>query len=389
MGGSAIRSGSRAALAALAACALGCVFGPRQLEWGHLAYNSAVKSAADDELLLNIVRIRYLDTLDFMATTSISSQLAFTVAGNAGSSGEFGTFGGGDLSYSSRPTFTFSPQRGQDFAQRLIEPVRVDVLAYLVAADWDVRMLMRLFVRRLNGLDNELGLPSPEFVEVTDRLSELQIHNRLFLGFVQATEPVSGPIGAGRVSGTDIVEAAKAGYRFQQQAQGGPFVLTANRPQPVLAVEGEGEDAKAVRRLLQLERGRPYYELEPGTRLGPSGAGLRDAVTVRTGSLLRAVIYLSQGVQVPPKHVEEGLTSAEWPPGSPGAGIEDLFTVRVAKRKPGAELRVKHRGYWFYIAETDLSSRYTFFHMSEAFRLGLTPVASQESPVLTLPVGGP
>jgi hypothetical protein len=52
-----------AALAALlAGLAVGCVFGPRQLEKGHLAYNDAVRVAADDELLLNIVRLRYLDT---------------------------------------------------------------------------------------------------------------------------------------------------------------------------------------------------------------------------------------------------------------------------------------------------------------------------------------
>ena len=52
---------------------IGCSLGPRHLEKGHIAYNAAVKAGADDELLLNIVRLRYLDTIDFMTTTSVSS----------------------------------------------------------------------------------------------------------------------------------------------------------------------------------------------------------------------------------------------------------------------------------------------------------------------------
>jgi hypothetical protein len=381
---------SALALALFATSAVGCAFGPSQLERGHIAYNAAVNSAADEELLLNIVRVRYLDTLDFLATTSISSQLSFGLVGSAGGGGEFGGFGGGEFSYSTRPTFTFSPQRGQEFAQRLIEPVQVDVLTYLAAADWDVRLLMRLFVRGLNDLENELGVPDPRFIDVTDRLAELQMQNRIFLGFVDAMEPVSAPIGAASVTGTDLVEAAKAGLEFRRESTDGALVLTATRAQPVLAIQSGDADGQAVLDLLGLSPGREYYELNHGTQLHSSPSGERNSVTVRTGSLLRAVMYLSQGVQVPDGHVEKGTTSREWPPGVPQEQVlDDLFTVRSSKKKPKARLAVSHRGHWFYIDDADQVSRYTFFHMAEAFRLGLTPVASQDSPVLTLPVGGP
>jgi hypothetical protein len=53
-------------------------FGPRELRQGHLAYNTAVKATMDEELLLNIVRLRYLDTLEFLEATSISAQSSFT-----------------------------------------------------------------------------------------------------------------------------------------------------------------------------------------------------------------------------------------------------------------------------------------------------------------------
>jgi hypothetical protein len=378
--------------ALLAGLAVGCVFGPRQLEKGHLAYNDAVKAAADDELLLNIVRLRYLDTLDFVAITSISSQLALSLSAGAfgGSdtvSGQAGASGRGDFSYSTRPTFTFTPQRGEEFAKRLIEPVGVDVLAYLVAADWDLRMLFRVLVRRVNGLDDELGLRNPEFREVTERLATLQMRNEIFVGFVSETEALSDPIEARRVSGTDLVEAARSGYRFESDGNSG-FVLTAPRHQPVLALETGSEDAEAVMRLLRLVPDADYYDLVPGTRLGRPAA-VRKTLSVRTGSLIRSLIYLSQGVRVPEAHVQEGLTTREWPPGSPGTSLDDLFQLHSARRKPDADLAVQHRGHWFYIADEDTTSRFTFFHLAEFFRIALSPQASQAAPVLTLPVGAP
>jgi hypothetical protein len=380
-------------LAGVAALAVGCVYGPKQLEKGHLAYNHAVKSAADEELLLNIVRIRYLDTLDFVATSSISSSLSLglTGGGRGGTDLETGTVGGlgyGEISYSTRPTFTFTPQRGSEFAEGLIKPVGLDIITYLVSSDWDVKMLLHLLVRRLNGLDNELGLPNPRFNELTDRLSALQASNQLFVGFVSESEAVSDPIEARNVSGTDLVEAAKAGFRFEAERSGGPLVLTALRSQPVLAIEQGAEDGDAVRSLLRLAPDRTFYDLDPGTRLGiPSPE--QSAINVRTGSLLRAIIYLSQGIAVPEEHVEQGLTSREWPPGSPGRVIDDIFKTSVSKRRPNAQLSARHRGYWFYIPDDDLTSRFTFFHLAELFRLGLATGETQAAPVLTLPVGGP
>jgi hypothetical protein len=369
------------------------VFGPRDLERGHLAYNTAVKSAADTELLLNMVRLRYLDTLDFMATSSISSQLSISVsAGARGGSdtlaGGTGAIGQASVGYSTRPTFTFTPQRGREFALQLLEPVQVDLLTYLVASDWDLRMLLRLFARRLNDLDNELGMANRKFVEATDRLGALQAENRIFVGFVDEVETLSDPIPATRVSGADLVEAARSGLAFREDPQRGVFVLTASRSQPVVAFEEGSEDADAVLRLLGLVPGRPLYELESGTRLGGTRSG-RETVVVRTGSLLRALIYLSQGIAVPDEHVQEGLTSSEWPPGSSGRSIEDIFHVRFAQREPDARLAVKHRGVWFYVPDDDLDSRYTFFHLAELFRLGMARGEGQAAPVLTLPVGGP
>jgi len=377
----------------LAVVALGCTFGTGHLERGHLAYNAAIKRAADDELLLNIVRVRYLDTLDFMTVSSVSSQVVFSVSVGAagGSSLEFGNSGAigrGEIGYSTRPTFTFTPQRGKLFARQLVEPVALDLLTYLVAADWDINMLFRLLVRGLNGVENELGLPNPEFRAATGDLGALQMRNSLFVGFVPETRALSDPIGAAQVSGADLVAAAEAGLQFRRERPGGPLVLTSSQPKPVIAMEVGAPESERLRALLGLvPEDRPCFDLVGGTRISRA-AGPLDTITVRTRSLLGALVYLAQGVEVPEDHVEGGSVTAEFPPGEQSAALGDLFTVRVSGKRPDAALRVKYRGHWFFVAPDDVQSRVTFFHLAELFRLGLSQTAPQEAPVLTLPVGG-
>jgi hypothetical protein len=46
----------------LSVCVAGCTIGPRALETHRLPYNEAVKKTTEEQLLLNIVRLRYTDT---------------------------------------------------------------------------------------------------------------------------------------------------------------------------------------------------------------------------------------------------------------------------------------------------------------------------------------
>src|SRR5210317_172572 len=139
---------------------LGCSLGPRMLKEGHLDYNTSVKIAADEELLLNIVRLRYLDTIEFLATNSISAQTSVSVSLGA----RLGTDRGSstnlaipELAFSDRHTFTFTPQRGKQFARRLTEPVDIYTFAYLAASDWPIHLLLILLGSEINGIVNDPG----------------------------------------------------------------------------------------------------------------------------------------------------------------------------------------------------------------------------------------
>jgi hypothetical protein len=89
-----------------------CSLGPRRLEQGHLAYNAALKAAADEELLLNLVRLRYLDTIEFLTASSVSSQISFSVSLGARLGTEIDQPNRlviTEFAYADRPTVTFIP----------------------------------------------------------------------------------------------------------------------------------------------------------------------------------------------------------------------------------------------------------------------------------------
>ena len=99
----------------------GCYnFGPGRVAGAQYGYNEAVARSADEQMLLNLVRLRYQRVPVFLALTSVLTQYAYL--GNIGVAGESGSELGKSLwsvggragvAYAERPTFTFSLRRSQ------------------------------------------------------------------------------------------------------------------------------------------------------------------------------------------------------------------------------------------------------------------------------------
>src|SRR5437763_3428076 len=117
--------------------ASGCAIGPRSLEQERLRYNEAVKVTAEQQLLLNIVRLRYTDTPSSLAVTTIAAQhertgslklIPFLSA--AGSDVEIRGFKAllpqAEWSSADRPTISLTPQDDQEFTRRLFTPVSLE-----------------------------------------------------------------------------------------------------------------------------------------------------------------------------------------------------------------------------------------------------------------------
>ena len=149
----------------LLAGATGCQFGPKALEVGHAAYASAVRRLSDEQMLLNLVRLRYRETPVWLDVTSISTQFEFASSGEvSGAINENVGLGGalnpnslgltGRVGYSERPTITYNILSGEDFLKRILRPFSVDSISLIAESGWRGNRVFRLTVERMNALRN-------------------------------------------------------------------------------------------------------------------------------------------------------------------------------------------------------------------------------------------
>jgi hypothetical protein len=98
--------------------------------------------------------------------------------------------------------------------------------------------------------------------------------------------------------------------------------------------------------------------------------------------------YLSQGVSVPKAHIENGLVAYNQRHAASNAILSDLFVVKAQEEKPvNAGMAIPYKGFWFYTEANDISSRRTMGVLNSLVRLKIEATGTQNTPVLTLPVG--
>jgi hypothetical protein len=351
-------------------CAVGlsgcATLGAQTLPEVQAAYNEKLSLTQDTQFLLNIVRLRYRDTPAFLDVASLTTQQTMSSSSTLGASvpivpapGFSGTASlGGNLSVT--PTTTFSPVRGDDFVKRLVAPIPLQTIAMVASSGWSVARVLQLTVDRLNHLSNASSAtgPTPElppdasrFLTFTRALRVLQISEWLSVGSLR--DDGSGDSG-------------------------------------IIFLEDEGiqtEPYRTVHELLDIPNELERIRLtEDFTRKDPS------VVRVRLRSVLGAIFFLSQGVEVPPEHEAEGLVTVtrdtmgkrfDWQ-----HVLDGIFRVQWSATEPAhAAVKVKHRGAWFYIPDSDLESKSTFMLLIQIFNMqagrGALPV-----PLLTIPAGG-
>ena len=55
----------------------GCSLGPRQLKGNRLGYNTSIQKSDNEELLLNLVRLRYMEVPCFMQVSSVTASFEY------------------------------------------------------------------------------------------------------------------------------------------------------------------------------------------------------------------------------------------------------------------------------------------------------------------------
>lgn len=350
-----------AAVIALSSC---MYFGPDSVRSTRPEYNIAIQQTNEQELLLNLVRLRYRDSLYFLSVEKVASSVEFTRG--IGASAEIPergwnkyTVGGAAVAMAEKPTIFYTPLEGERFSRQMMSIVNPDIYVLLANSGWSIERLMAVSLQEMNGLKNAptAAGPTPSYEPV---YQEFQQALRLL-----RTLQIRKEIEFGRVAfGND----AHLELRFLPQA--------ANDP-----------DAKEFKRLLGLKPEYSQFRVVLGL-----GQGEADTINVVPRSLIGVLNYLSQGVAPPERHLVAGkvtrtLTEAgesfDWQ-----AVLGGLFSVNSATSKPDdAAVAVNYRDHWFYIRDNDLESKSTFSLLTQLFALQAGPQGGTATPI-TFSIGG-
>lgn len=334
-------------------------FGPDSLRHTHPLYNEALAQSMNEQILLNLVRQHYNDPTYFLDVINIASTMKFTFSGSAGGSslgqtsmGAVGSAG----EYYTQPTISFAPLQGEEFVKSLLEPIELDKLYHLMHSGWSLRRIFGICVERINNIDNAATASGPQplnppehherFLHVINLLEELQKYRAIQLS-------------------TDV--------KAQQT-----YMHIASDVLPAISQD--------LKQFLELDPSAARYRIGENTLMNE-----KDLVVFHTRTMMGVFYYLSQGIETPAEHIAQGwVKQTVYPDGrvydwTQTSGGKMLKIHSSASHPDNAFLAIPYRGYWFYIADSDITSKASFTLLTILFRLQ-SGAAKTNTPALTIPV---
>lgn len=337
--------------------------GPRSLQYGRGQYNVAIHRTNGEQILLNLVRLRYRDAPLFLDVTSISSSLSLELGSEVGGVAGPQTAGGGvvtpsgRVNYTERPTITYAPLQGQRFGQQFLSPLDLRGLLLLYHSGWSIDRIFKVFLQHLGPLPNapRASGPTPDT-------------EPLYRDFFGACELLR------KLWSASMLDLAYSEYAGQ------PVIMV--RINPSVA---DSREVAELARLLGLPGPTTTVLLSDAARPGDP-----NVVPIVPRSLLAGMYYTSQGVEPPVADARAGRVTTTR---SRDGGTFDwrtitgkLLRVRHSSRRPhGVYISVRYRDVWWYIDDADLDSKSTFSLLSQTLELQSSDI-KQNTPVLTLPI---
>jgi hypothetical protein len=356
-------------------CGCQSSFGPRAIKYTHPAYNQVVNNTQNQQLLLNLVRLKYRDTPFFLNINSITA--SFSMGATLGVEAELpwdfdetGTRTGDGrlvrpdvgMSYSQSPTISYAPLQGEDFVDSILTPISFLTILKVAKSGWRTDRVFGLFLERVNNLYNAPSASGPTPVE-EPKFKEFKRMLELFHELRQAR----------------LIEAG-----FELDAN--------NRRQVKLLIKTDSNyqsEIAEIKSLFGVSQQLNSYSINTDFLYVTD-----DVLDMSIRSIQSVLHYLSHNVEVPEKHKEAGLVTItknrdgkefDWNDTPAGS----VFKVKSTNwgKPDNAYVSVPYRGNWFYISDDDLSSKSTFMLLKQVFSLQAGKIIDA-GPTLTLPVGG-
>ena len=339
----------------------GCAMvGPRSVSMGRADYNEAINRTEDEQMMMSIVKDRYGETFSLLTVSGVAANVRFRT--NAGVQAGFGPdqnyagnvipFSGG-FAYEENPTITYAPVQGEQYLRQLMSPIPLDILVLSVRSGTHSAQQFIRLVSRINDMRNPdfLDAPSAEpdsrfkrFVELDTELRKAGVLDILADPRKELTFNI-----------------LISNYAPAYSAKVREYLSLLGLPMPT-------DESKDI--IL------PVYFSVKGQEL--------DGMAISTRSTVDLIQILTAAIEVPQEHASAGMAINYPTLGLAGKNIH----IHSSKDKPDrAAVAVKHRGYWFYIDDTDMQTKLFYKELRSIWSLSIASAADQRAaPVLTIPV---
>ena len=311
---------------ALSNCA---TVGPPSVQNDRVQYNEAIVRTNDEQLLLNLVRLRYRDSPFFLSVQNVTSRYTVNYNGNVRDVTGAGTLTlGGSLTES--PTVVYRPVSGEQFIRELLSPIPPENIALLAQSGWSIERILLLCVQGLNNVFNAPSAsgPTPGIAPLYEEFSEFASTLRL-------------------LQRTRSVEIATS--------ENGDAILR------IFPNDSLSDEIRQIKATLQMD--------ETSNELILNQVRQYDGPWMRTRSPIGVMQFIAQSIEVPQEHYNLGIVTDTVDTNGERFNWDRVtgrvVTISSQKEKPeGAFLSVPYRDWWFYIPDSDLNSKTTFSLLS-------------------------
>jgi hypothetical protein len=366
-----------AALFLISGCA---ARGAKRVPADRFDYNAAIAQSTREQMLLNIVRSRYLEVPVFLTVSSVLTQYEYDssigVGGFFGISGDSTNVIGGttdvitgdsNLRFSERPTITYLPVEGQQFSAHLLSDIPSEIIFAAAQAGWPVDVFMRIGIQRLGAAENmSFGeVPASGDIDwkaqsVSDFKKLKRFERMINLIFILSDEEV-----------IEVQQAEESDKRHSY------LIIAETVPEKLRPLLVE------LRRLIGLSNRNRFRITDRVTNLKD------DEISIQTRSVMAMMEFMARGVEVPLEHLREGRVIDYGLQSSGGKTAKRLipFRMRSSKNRPeDVFAAVRYKDYWYYIDQADITSKRALSLIIVLFRL-MAPTPAGAAPILTLPTG--
>jgi hypothetical protein len=359
-----------AALFLISGCA---AQGAKRVPADRFDYNAAIAQSTREQMLLNIVRSRYLEVPVFLTVSSVLTQYEYDRSVGLGGFFQLGRdttdtiTGNTNLRFSERPTITYLPVEGQEFSAHLLSEIPFEIIFAAAQAGWPIDIFMRIGVQRLGAVENmSFGeLPASGYIDTKTQFAsdfkKLKRFERMInLIFV--------------LSDREVIEV----QQVEEDGKDERYLIIAEKvPEDMRPMLGE------LRQLIGLTNRNRFRITDRVTNIKD------DEISIQTRSVMAMMEFMARGVEVPLEHLEDGWVIDYGLQNSEGEVAKGLIPFRMHSKKSRPEnvfAAVRFNNYWYYIDHADITSKRALSLIIVLFRLQ-APTPAGAAPILTLPTG--